>query len=290
MSGNTPVLTRRRPILLRRYARVSPVVLVAGVVLILIVLCALFAPLLAPDDPNAIDLTSAYAGPSADHPLGTDASGRDILSRLLYGGRVSLAGPALVTVLSMALATTLAIVAAWNGGATDSVISRLVEVLFAFPGLILAVVAVAVFGVGFAAPVVALSIAYVPIIARVLRSVAIRERSLPYIAALQIQGASALRITTRHLLPNLMPMVVVQAGIGFAYAMLDLSAISYLGLGLQPPTSDWGVMVSEGQPSIIEGYPQESLYAALCVLVTVVCLNLVSGWLAERYDVTGIHA
>lgn len=280
-------LSPRRPILFRRFAGVSPVVVVAAVVLALIVLAAVFAPLLAPYDPNAVDLMSPYEGSSPEHWLGTDASGRDILSRLLYGARISLAGPAVVIVASVSIGVLLALVAAWCGGKVDAVISRLLEVLFAFPGLILGVVAVAVFGAGFWAPVIALSIAYVPMVARVLRSVALRERNLPYIAALQIQGVPAPRIAVRHLLPNLMPMITVQAGIGFAYAMLDLAAISYLGLGLQPPTSDWGVMVAEGQSSIIEGYPQQSLYAATAVLATVVSLNLVGGWVAERYDVRG---
>lgn len=290
MSGSLTVLGPRRPILFRRLAGVSPVVVVAAIVLALVVLGAILAPLIAPYDPDAVDLLNSYAGSSPAHWLGTDASGRDILSRLLYGARVSLAGPALVIVFSMTIGVGLAIAAAWCGGLVDSVISRVVEVLFAFPGLILAVVAVAIFGAGFWAPVVALSIAFVPMVTRVLRSVALRERNLPYVAALQIQGVSTPRIAMRHLLPNLMPMIIVQAGIGFAYAMLDLAAISYLGLGLQPPTSDWGVMVAEGQPSIIEGFPQQSLYASMAVLLTVVSLNLVVGWIAERFDVTGVHS
>lgn len=284
------MLSNRRPILLRRLSRVSPVVVVAAVALLVVVVATVFAPVLAPYDPNAVDLLNPYAGSSPEHWLGTDASGRDILSRLLYGGRVSLAGPALVIVFSMSMGVLLALVSAWYGGPVDAVISRIVEVLYALPGLILAVVAVAVFGAGFWAPVVALSIAFVPMITRVLRSVALRERNLPYVAALQIQGVSGPRIALRHLLPNLRPLIAVQAGIGFGYAMLDLAAISYLGLGLQPPTADWGVMVAEGQSSIIEGYPQQSIYASLIVLVTVVSLNLVSGWVAERYDVTGVQA
>jgi peptide/nickel transport system permease protein len=264
-------------------------VLAAATVLVVVVLAAMLAPILASYDPNAVDLVNSYAGPSSEHLLGTDASGRDILSRLLFGGRVSLVGPSLVIAFSMAGGIVLALTAAWFGGLVDSAISRTIEVLFAFPGLILAVVAVAIFGVGFWAPVISLSLAYIPIIARVLRSVAIRERSLPYVAALRIQGVSAPRIAIRHILPNLMPIITVQAGIGFAYAMLDLATISYLGLGLQPPTADWGVMVAEGQSAIIEGFPQESLFAAFVVLVTVVSLNLVSGWLAERYVVSGVN-
>lgn len=284
------VLGGRRPILFRRLAGVSPVVLVAAAFLLAVTLAAVLAPVIAPYDPNQLDLANSYAGSSTEHLLGTDASGRDILSRLLYGARISLAGPALVIAFSMTIGVALALAAAWYGGLVDALISRALEVLFSFPGLILAIVAVAVFGAGFWAPVAALSVAFVPVIARVLRAVALHERNLPYVSALHIQGASVPRIMLRHILPNLMPMIVVQAGIGFAYAMLDLAAISYLGLGLQPPTADWGVMVAGGQTSIIEGFPQQSLYAAVTVLVTVVSLNLVSGWLAERYDVTGARA
>ena len=290
MSAPVMVLGDRRPILFRRLAGVSPVVLVAAVFLLAVTLAAVLAPAIAPYDPDQLDLANPYAGSSSDHLLGTDASGRDILSRLLHGARISLAGPALVIGFSMTIGVALALTAAWCGGWVDSLISRVLEVLFAFPGLILAIVAVAVFGAGFWAPVAALSVAFVPMIARVLRSVALRERNLPYVSALHIQGVSVPRIMLRHILPNLMPMILVQSGIGFAYAMLDLAAISYLGLGLQPPTADWGVMVAGGQTSIIEGFPQQSLYAALTVLVTVVSLNLVSGWLAERYDVTGARA
>jgi peptide/nickel transport system permease protein len=290
MTTDTIRIRPRRGLIFGRLARLGPVAAVASLFLCTITAAAILAPLLAPHDPNAVDLTSSYAGSSPGHLLGTDASGRDILSRLIFGARVSLAGPAVVTALSMVGGVVLALTAAWCGGIVDATISRVVDVLFAFPGLILAVVTVAVFGVGFTAPVIALSVAYVPITARILRSVAVRERHLPYVAALQIEGVSVPRIALRHLLPNLMPLVVVQAGIGFGYAMLDLAAISYLGLGLQPPAPDWGVMVAEGQSSIIEGFPQESLYAALVVLATVVALNLVSGWLAERYQVTGMQA
>lgn len=284
------ILGKRRPILFRRLATMSPIVALAAAFLASVVIAAALAPIIAPHDPAQIDLVNSYAGSSSSHLLGTDASGRDILSRLLHGARMSLIGPALVIAFSMTIGVALALAAAWYGGLTDAIVSRAVEILFAFPGLILAIVAVAVFGAGFWAPVVALSIAYVPMVARVLRSVAIRECRLPYVSALHIQGVSVARITLRHVLPNLMPLILVQAGIGFAYAMLDLAAISYLGLGLQPPTADWGVMVAEGQSSIIEGFPQQSLYAALTVLATVVSLNLVSGWLAERYDVTGVRA
>jgi peptide/nickel transport system permease protein len=131
---------------------------------------------------------------------------------------------------------------------------------------------------------VALSIAYVPIIARVVRSAALKERNLPYVAALHVQGASGWTICLRHVVPNLLPLIVVQSAIGFGYAMLDLAAISFLGLGIQPPSPDWGVMVAGGQSAILDGNPQQSLYAAAVVVVAVVSFNLVGQRLAQLFQ------
>jgi peptide/nickel transport system permease protein len=276
---------RGRPTILRRAAALGVVTTIAATICALLTLTAIFAPLLAPLDPNAIDPLNAFAPASSAHWLGTDDTGRDLLSRLIMGARPSLAGPALVIVISTTLGALLAIAGAWRGGWLDATIARLLEILFAFPGLILAVVAAAVFGAGFIAPVLALSIAYVPVIARVLRTAALKERNLPYVAALQVQGASGWSICLRHLVPNLLPLIVVQSAIGFGYAMLDLAAISFLGLGIQPPSPDWGVMVAGGQPAILDGNPQQSLYAALVVVVAVVSFNLVGERLAQLFDV-----
>lgn len=276
---------RGRPTIVRRAASLGVVAAIAATVCALLTLTAIFAPLLAPHDPNAIDPLNAFAPASSAHWLGTDDTGRDLFSRLLLGARPSLAGPALVIVISTTAGALLAIAGAWRGGWLDAAIARVLEVLFAFPGLILAVVAAAVFGAGFVAPVLALSLAYVPVIARVLRTAALKERNLPYIAALQVQGASGWSICLRHLVPNLLPLIVVQSAIGFGYAMLDLAAISFLGLGVQPPSPDWGVMVAGGQPAILDGSPQQSLYAALVVVVAVVCFNLVGERLAQLFDV-----
>ena len=274
----------RRSAVLGRIAAVGPLTAIAGSICAAFVLIAIVGPLIAPYDPSQTDVVTVFGGSSGQHLLGTDDTGRDILSRLLVGTRISLLGPALVIVLATTVGTALAVAGAWHGGWFDAAISRTLEVVFAFPGLILAIVAAALFGAGFVAPVVALSVAYVPVIARVLRSAAIRERNLPYIAALRVQGASGLSICMRHLVPNLLPLVVVQAALGFGYAMLDLAAISYLGLGIQPPQPDWGVMVSEGQPSILNGYPQQSLYASLLIVVVVVSFNLVAERVAQHFD------
>lgn len=267
----------------RRLSANGPTALVAGSICVVLIVLAVAGPVIAPHDPVEIGTDGVYASPSPAHWLGTDDSGRDLLSRLIVGTRVSLAGPALVIVLAIVVATALALVAAWNGRWVDAVVSRVVEVTFAFPGLILAVVAAAVFGAGFTAPVIALAVAYVPILTRVLRAAALKERHLPYLEALQVQGASAWSICLRHLLPNLLPLIAVQCAVGFGYAVLDLAAISYLGLGTQPPAPDWGVMVANGQPSIVAGYPQQSLYSVVAVVVAVVSFNLVGERLARHF-------
>ncbi|MFG2005503.1 ABC transporter permease [Spirillospora sp. NPDC048911] len=287
MSAAQVMMRPSRGVIMRRTAAFGPLTAVAAGVCVLLVLVAVFGPVIAPHDATAIDPLAILAPPSPDHWLGTDGTGRDILSRLIVGTRPSLAGPALVIVLSALGGTLLAILSAWHGGWIDAAIGRLIEVTFAFPGLILAVVAAAVFGSGFVAPVIALSIAYVPVLARVLRAAALKERSLPYIDALRVQGVSGWVICVRHLLPNLLPLIVVQCAVGFGYAMLDLAAISYLGLGIQPPAPDWGVMIANGQPSIVGGYPQQSLYAAIVVVVAMVGFNLVGERLARHFDIEG---
>lgn len=258
----------------------DPVVIATSGVIILLVAMAILAPWIAPSDPNYANILGVNQGPSAAHWLGTDAFGRDLLSRLIYGARLSLLGPALIIAISATLGTTLAIAAAWFGGWFDQIVSRVADILFAFPGLILAMLAVAMFGSGLVAPVIALSISYTPYLMRVIRAEAVRQRNLPYVAACYVEGLSARTICTRHLLPNVTPLLVVQATLSFGYALVDLAAVSYLGLGVQPPTSEWGLMVSTGQSSILAGYPQESLYAGAMIVITVVAFNLLGDRLA----------
>jgi peptide/nickel transport system permease protein len=191
-------------------------------------------------------------------------------------------GPLLVVAIAMVAGAAAAVVAAWRGGWTDSAISTSMDVLFAFPAILLAILAAAVFGAGLVAPTVALAIAYTPYIARVLRSAALRERSREYIAACEVQGLPALAICARHLLPNLLGLITAQATLLFGYAMVDFAAISYIGLGIQPPQADWGVMVSTGQAGVLQGYPSESLSAGLCIVIVVVAVNLLGERLAQR--------
>ena len=264
----------------RRFAANNLLVISCGVVIAVAVFLAIFGPLLAPHDPNAANLANAYVGPVAGHALGYDSQGRDLLSRLLTGARTSIAGPFLVVLFSMVAGSVLAVTAAWAGRWVDASISTVLDILFAFPAILLAVLAAAVFGAGLTAPTLALAIAYTPYIARVLRGAALRERAREYVDACEVQGLSAVAICARHLIPNLMPLIVAQATLLFGYAMVDFAAISFIGLGVQPPTADWGVMVASGQAGVLQGCPLESLTAGLCIVVVVVAVNLLGERLA----------
>jgi peptide/nickel transport system permease protein len=270
-----------------RSRRLDPALIGIGAVLIVLVLAAVLAPVIAPYPPDQGNILIANAPPSAAHLLGTDALGRDILSRLIYGARLSLLGPALIIALATTAGVTLAISAVWIGGWYDVIVGRILDLLFAIPGLLVAIIAVAVLGTGLLAPVLALSLAYTPYIARVLRSVALRERRLPYVESCQLVGYSGRAICLRHLLPNVMPLIRAQATLAFGAALVDLAAISYLGLGVQPPTPEWGIMVSDGQSSLLNGYPLESLSAGLLIVFVVVLVNLLGERFAARAEEAG---
>ncbi|GAA5210754.1 ABC transporter permease [Streptomyces thinghirensis] len=252
-----------------------------------VVLLALIGPLISPHDPLQVDQLNPYASPSPSHPLGTDDLGRDLLSRLLHGARLSTAGPALVVLVAATVGTVVALLAAWFGGGVDTLVTRCLDLVASFPALLMAIVVAAAFGKGFIAPVLALSIAYIPFIARVLRPVFARERNLPYVAAMSIQGISGWKASLFHVLPNVAPLILVQATLIFGSALLDLAALSFLGLGFQPPTPEWGVMASNGQGSVLAGFPQQSIYASSAVAISVVAFNLLGERLSQRFEGKG---
>lgn len=254
----------------------------AATVIVLLVLVAIFAPLLAPYDPNAVDLSDALARPSAAHPLGTDASGRDILSRLIYGARTGLLGPFLVVALSTLVAVPLGLLGGYKGGMVDGFLGRVWDVLFAFPPLLLAIVIVAAFSPGFWTATIAIAITYIPLLARVVRGVVLTERERAYVDACKVQGFGGLRVSTRHVLPNVAPTIVAQSTLNFGYALLDLAGLAFLGLGVQPPTSDWGQMLAAGRDSLILHRYSEVLSASIAIAATVVAFNLLGDALLGR--------
>ncbi|MGW8485592.1 ABC transporter permease [Streptomyces sp. NPDC055886] len=248
----------------------------------LVVLAALLAPWLAPYDPNAVDLSHALAGTTADHPLGADTAGRDTLSRLLVGARASLLGPLGVVVFSTLAGVAVGTAAAWRGGRLDSVLSRSTELVFAFPGMLLAIIVISVYGEGLLAPVAALAVAYLPYVSRLTRSLVLAERERPYVSAYQVQGHSPLSICVRHILPNIAPVVLAQATINFGYALMDLAGLSFLGLGVPPLTPDWGRMVFDGQTAVQHGYPLSAVLPCVLIVLTVVAFNVVGEYWADR--------
>ena len=260
----------------------APLYWISVVVLVAFVLVAVLAPLIAPYDPAALDLSDALAPPSPQHWLGTNELGQDTFSRLLYGARTSLVGPLCVVVFSTVLGIVLGLVAGWRGGWTDALLTRVFDILFAFPGLLLAILVVALFGKGMVAPIIAMSIAYMPFVARLTRSLVITHRSRPYVQAYRVQGFGGASIALRRVLPNTSATVLSQSTLNFGYALLDLAALSFIGLGVQPPTPDWGSMVNQGRGAVLSGEPLSAIAPALAIVIVVVAFNVVGEELGDR--------
>lgn len=263
----------RRGRLRAAYRWLGPSGTAAALFLLLMAAAAVFASALAPADPDAGTLLDSYQGTSAAHLLGTDGIGRDVLSRLVFGARTSLLGPALVVGISMAAGVPLALAGAWYGGIVDAAVGRVLDLVYALPGLLLAVLTVALFGPGLTPAVVALSIAYVPFLSRIVRAAARQQRASPYVDALSVQGFGAFRICVRHILPNIMPTVLGQAAVAFGYALLDLASLSYLGLAVQAPTSDWGVMVSDTD-ALLKGHTLPVFVPGVLIVGAVLSLTV----------------
>lgn len=260
----------------------DPILTTALMVCGLLFLIAVFGPFVAPYDPLATDILSASQPPSIDHLLGTDSLGRDILSRVLVGARLSFLGPIVIVSVSMTFGVTLALFAAWKGGLVDSALGKVLNVMFAVPAILVAVIAVAVFGGGFWAPVLALAVVYIPYVARVIRSSAIQERRRSYVEAFQLAGMSAFQINLRHILRNLTPLILAQATLSFGSALIDFGALSFVGLGVPPPTPEWGAMVNAGRSELLAGSAQQTVAAGAIIVVTVVAYNVLGERITQR--------
>ena len=278
MTPTTAVKVIRAP----RRRRSSGLFYASAIVLAVVALAAAFAPLVAPYDPDAVDFLSFYGSPSAAHWLGTDGLGRDILSRMIFGARTALLGPLLVVIVSTVFGVLLGLVAAWRGGWIDAALSRVFEVVFSFPSLLIGIMAVALFGKGLTAPVIAMSIAYIPYVARLTRSLILAERTRPYVAAYRVQGFSEPWIALRRVLPNVTPIVGAQSTLNFGYVLAELAALSFLGLGVQAPTADWGSMINEAKAGLIGGHFLPALVPAIAVVIVVVAVNIIGEELSER--------
>jgi peptide/nickel transport system permease protein len=275
----------RQPRRRSRLAHLGVLGWLALIVIALVIFIAMFGAALAPCDPNAIDIAYSNVGPIAGHPLGFDELGRDLFSRILVGARSSFIGPLALVLLSTVLGSALALLAAWRRGWTDAGLSAAFDVAFAFPGLLLAIMLATIFGAGLAVAVVALTLAYTPGMGRLLRSTALRETGMEYVKAFRVMGYRDRRIVGQHVLPNLMPFIIAQAIITFGYATLDLGGLSFLGLGVQPPTADWGVMVAAGAPGLLQGYPIQTLAAGTCLVLAAVSFGVLGDRLSRMWGV-----
>ena len=247
-----------------------------------VILAAIFAPLVAPYKPAAVDLLNVNSNPSLAHLLGTDALGRDTLSRMIFGARTALAGPIFVLILSTVLGLVLGLWAGWAGGKIDAILSRLFDIVLAFPALLLAILAVALFGKGLTAPVIAMSIAYTPYIGRLTRQLVATEKNRQYVAAYKVQGFAAPWIAIRAVTPNVLGVVGSQTTQNFGYVLVELAALSFLGLGIQAPAADWGNMINEGQSALVAGNFLPALVPSVAVVLIVVAVNSIGGWLSDK--------
>lgn len=262
---------------------------VAGLVVILLFFAAaLLAPLLSPYDPLAQDLNRRLQGLSSAHPLGTDDFGRDILSRVMYGARISLTvgfisvGIAVIGGLLLGLVAGFYTTGRW-GRMIDIIIMRTSDILLAFPAVLLAIAIVTAFGPGLRNAMLAIAIIYLPRFIRIVRAAILVEKEHTYIEAGQALGMSHRRLLLRHLLPNVISPVIVQATLGLAEAIIEAAALSFLGLGATPPTPEWGAMLSEGR-SYLRLAPWVTFFPGMAIFLIVVSFNLLGDGLRDALD------
>jgi peptide/nickel transport system permease protein len=273
---------RRRRRIRRRLLR-RPLAVAGLVVALMFVLMAIFAPLIAPYDPGQSDFSAPLAGPSAEHLFGTDELGRDVFSRVVWGARASMQAGVFSTLLAMAVAVPIGLVAGYYRGWIDPVVSRLNDVVLAFPFLILAVGLAAVLGPSLTNATLALGIAAIPALVRITRGETLALREEDYVRAAVANGASDRVILTRHVLPNMTGTLIVQATVTIPTAIIGEALLSFLGLGVQPPTPSWGVMLSAAQP-FIDQAPRLVIFPGLAIFLATLSFNLLGDGLRDVFD------
>jgi peptide/nickel transport system permease protein len=255
-----------------------------GLAIVLVtVLAAVVGPSLSPYDAASQELARRLEPPSISHPFGLDELGRDILARLLAGARISLLVGLAVVSVSSVVGTLLGSIAGYFGGRVDDVISRIVDVLMAFPGILLAIALVAVLGPSLTNVVIALSVIGWVGYARLVRGQALRARELDFVQAARALGAGSPRIVVRHVLPTALPAVVVQGTLGMAGAIIAEASLSFLGLGVQPPTPSWGTMLDAGRSHLFDA-PHLTIFPGLAIALLVLGFNFVGDGLRDRVD------
>jgi len=269
---------------LPRAARHNPLAAAGVVLVILFVILAIFAPAIAPQDPAHIDLPARLAAPSSAHWCGTEELGRDILSRLIYGSRVSMLVGSCVVAVSLALGLIIGSIAGYYGGRIDRFVNVvLMNAFLSFPGILLAIAFVAFRGPGIFNLVLALSLGGWVGYARLVRGQVLAAREREFVEAARALGAGDLRIIVRHILPNIIQPVIVQAAIGMAGAILAEATMSFLGLGVPPPTASWGAMLNDGRAHLFDA-PHLVIFPALAVMLAVLSFNFIGDALRDFLD------
>ncbi len=261
-----------------------------SIVLVLLVLFAIFGPIVWNHSPDAQNLLSSLQSPSLSHPLGTDQLGRDVLARVADGARISLLVATLVTVAGAIVGGLIGLLAGTIGGASDGVVMRIMDAILAFPPLILAMAVTVGLGVGLDTAAIGVSLVSVPWYARLLRSEALRIRSLPFIEAAHAMGATRRRIIARHVVPHMLPVLFIQMAAAFGYAVLALAGLSFVGLGAQVPTPEWGAMITEGLSYSLTGQWWISICPGVALLITVTAASMLSDRMRDLMDPRGQYA
>ena len=256
---------------------------VGALVVFVTVFAALAGPWLTPYDPTAQELARRLEGPSVSHPFGLDELGRDILTRIMAGARISLLVGLTVVSVSSVLGMFFGSLAGYFGGRVDDVISRVIDVLMAFPGILLAIALVAVLGPSLSNVILALSVIGWVGYARLVRGQALRAREFEFVQAARALGANSGRIVMTHILPTALPAVVVQASLGMAGAIIAEASLSFLGLGVQPPTPSWGTMLDAGRSHLFDA-PHLTIFPGLAIAVLVLGFNFLGDGLRDRID------
>ena len=278
----SPQLRSTAPLLLRLW-RTWEIALPGALFFAFILVVSLLAPLLTPRDPGQRDIKNRLASPSLEHPFGTDEIGRDVLSRVLYGGRSVLGAGFAALALSFAFGLVLGIFSGYLGGWPDVLLMRIMDIMLSFPSILLAILIVTTLGTGPGNLVIAIGVAQVPVFARLARAIVLLLMSREYVDAALALGARDRGIILRHILPNMLPPVLVHASAMLAVTIATATALNFLGLGVETGTPDWGMMIADGQ-SLLFDAPHVPFFPGLCLTLTVLSVNFVGDGLRDRLD------
>ena len=266
----------------------SPIIAVCMGFMAIVVFLVLFGSFVAPQDPDAQDLTRTLAGPSADHWLGTDSLGRDVFSRVLVGTQSAVIGPVIIAVVSMLIGNVLGLLAGYRGGVVDSLLMRWVDLMVAIPSLLIIIVVAGALGGGYWLAVGILTVLTLPFDARVMRAVVLEQVPRPYVEAAKALGVSDRRIMLQHVWPNISSVAVANAVLVFATSLIGLAGLSFLGLGAPPGTADWGQMLAESQVLLFTN-PIAAIAPGVAIILTATSVNLIGDWVFEKMSSRGVH-